>query len=221
MTRALLTGASRGIGRATALELSRRGVDLTLLGRSSSALGEVAKTTAGSVVECDLADPSQLTTAAAAALELGVPDVVIHNAGVIDRTRIEETSLESYERQMAINLRAPFLLTRELLPALRSAKRGRILFVGSITSTIGSRNAAVYAASKWGLVGLMKSLAEELSDSGVVTSAILPGSVNTEMLLGSGFEPRMSAEDVAVTIAWYALEAPLAQNGGVVELFGT
>jgi 3-oxoacyl-[acyl-carrier protein] reductase len=221
MTHALVTGASRGIGRATALELARRGVELTLLGLPSSALGEVAKSTAGSVVECDLADAAQVTSAAVKALALGVPDVVIHNAGVIDRTSIEETSLESYERQMAINLRAPFLLTRELLPALRSQKRGRILFIGSITSTIGSRNAAVYAASKWGLLGLMKSLAEELSESGVVTCAILPGSVDTEMLVGSGFAPRMSAEDVALTIAWYALEAPLAQNGGVVELFGT
>ena len=148
-------------------------------------------------------------------------DVLSDSDGDPYTPELEDTSLESYERQMAINLRAPFLLTRELLPALRGAKHGRILFVGSITSTLGARNAAVYAASKWGLVGLMKSLAEELSDSGVVTCALLPGSVDAEMLVGSGFTPRMSAEDVALTIAWYALEAPLAQNGGVVELFGT
>jgi 3-oxoacyl-[acyl-carrier protein] reductase len=221
MTRAILTGASRGIGRATALCLGQRGVQLALLGRPSTALTEVTSATRATAIDCDLCDPDAITRAAQRALALGVPDVVIHNAGVIDRTSIENTSLASYERQMAVNLRAPFLLTRELLPALRAQKSGRILFIGSISSTLGSRNAAVYAAGKWGLVGLMKSLAEELSDSGVVTSAILPGSVDTEMLVGSGFAPRMTAEDVALTIAWYALEAPLAQNGGVVELFGT
>lgn len=221
MTRAVLTGASRGIGRATAFELARRNVELTLLGRPSAALTEVAESTRARIVDCDLADAEQLVSASAKLLTFGVPDVVIHNAGVIDRKSIEATTLESYEAQMAVNLRAPFLLTRELLPALREAKRGRILFIGSISSTLGSKNAAVYAASKWGLVGLMKSLAEELSDSGVVTCALLPGSVDTEMLAGSGFAPRMSAEDVALAIAWYALEAPLAQNGGIVELFGT
>ena len=66
----------------------------------------------------------------------------------------------------------------------------------------------------------MKSLAEELVDSGLMTLALLPGSVATEMLEGSGFPPRMTAEAVARTIAYYALEAPLAHNGGVVEMFG-
>jgi short-subunit dehydrogenase len=221
MTRAVLTGASRGIGRATAFELARRDVELTLLGRPSAALTEVARSTRAKIVDCDLADAEQVASAATKLLADGVPDVVIHNAGVIERQSIEDTSLASYEAQMAVNLRAPFVLTRELLPALRVAKRGRILFIGSISSTLGSKNAAVYAASKWGLVGLMKSLAEELSDSGVVTCALLPGSVDTEMLAGSGFAPRMSAEDVALAIAWYALDAPLAQNGGIVELFGT
>lgn len=221
MSRALLTGASRGIGRAAALELSQRGVELTLLGRPSPALDEVRKATRADLVHWDLEDGSRAVSATREALGFGVPEIVIHNAGVIERASIEDTTLESYERQMAINLRAPFLLTRELLPALKQAGRGRFVFIGSISSTVGSKGAAVYSASKWGLIGLMKSLGEELSGTGLSSVALLPGSVDTEMLAGSGFAPRMTARDVARTIAWYALEAPLAHNGGVVELFGT
>ena len=121
---------------------------------------------------------------------------------------------------MAINLRAPFLITRELLPSLRAKRQGRIIHVASISATLGTANASAYCASKWGLVGFMKSLAEELRDSGLMTLAILPGSVDTDMLRGSGFEPRMTPEDVAKTIAHYALDAPLAHNGSVIEMFG-
>jgi 3-oxoacyl-[acyl-carrier protein] reductase len=101
------------------------------------------------------------------------------------------------------------------------AGTGRFVFVSSITATMGARNAAAYAASKWGLVGLSKSLAEELSDTGLSSVAVLPGSVDTEMLTGSGFQPRMTAEDVARTLIHYALDAPLAHNGAIVEMFGT
>jgi 3-oxoacyl-[acyl-carrier protein] reductase len=103
---------------------------------------------------------------------------------------------------------------------MRAARRGRIVHVGSISSTLGSARAAAYSASKWGLVGLMKSLAEELADSGLSTVAVLPGSVDTEMLAGSGFSPRMRAEDVARTLVYHALDASHAHNGGVVEMFG-
>jgi 3-oxoacyl-[acyl-carrier protein] reductase len=221
VTRAILTGASRGIGRATALELGRRNVELTLIGRPSTKLDEVAKQTNAHVVHWDLAEGAHAAAAGKETLRAGTPNIVIHNAGVIERASIEETSLESYDRQMAINLRAPFLLTRELLPAMKRAGSGRFLFIGSIAGTVGTARASVYCASKWGLTGLMKSLAAELSGTGLSSVALLPGSVDTEMLAGSGFAPRMTAEDVARTIAWYALEAPLAHNGGVVELFGT
>jgi 3-oxoacyl-[acyl-carrier protein] reductase len=104
---------------------------------------------------------------------------------------------------------------------MRGAGRGRFIQVGSISSTLGTANAAAYVASKWGVVGFTKSLAAELSGSGLAAIAILPGSVDTEMLAGSGFEPRMHAEDVAQTIVHFALDAPPAHNGGVVEMFGT
>jgi len=227
MSVAWLTGASRGIGRATAIALAGRGCKLALLGRPSHALdgtlAELAMAGATArVFSCDLRRPEQLDAAARAALAAyGPPDAVIHDAGVVLRASIETTSLEAYDEQLDVNLRAPFLLTRAVLPAMRTAGSGRIVFVGSIASTLGSPGAAAYAASKWGMVGLMKSLAAELAESGLMTVAVLPGSVATRMLEGSGFQPRMTPEDVAETLVHYALDAPLAHNGGVVEMFGT
>jgi 3-oxoacyl-[acyl-carrier protein] reductase len=226
MTLAVVTGPSRGIGRATALALAERGSDLALLGRPSRALSESARIAGergASVIQldCDLRNAAEIELAAERLLDLAPPDLLVNNAAVIRRVPVEQTSLEAWNEQLDVNLRAPFLLTRALLPAMRRAGRGRIINIGSISSTLGTAAAAAYCASKWGLVGFTKSLAEELSDSGLMTVAILPGSVDTRMLDGSGFRPRISAEDVALTVVHYCLDAPLAHNGGVIEMFGT
>ncbi len=146
---------------------------------------------------------------------------MVHNAAVIFRKTVEETTLSEWDQQLAVNLRAPFLITRALLPGMKSRGSGRIVFVGSISATLGTARSAPYNASKWAVSGFMKSLAEELTDTGIMTVAVLPGSVDTSMLEGSGFAPRMTPEDVARTLVHYALDAPLAHNGGVVEMFGT
>lgn len=225
---ALITGASRGIGRAAAVAFAARGVRLAFLGRASPALDETSVlcaangATAPSFVETDLADIPSIERAANRALrELGPPDIVVHNAGIAYRQRIEALSVAAFREQLDVNLTATFVLTRALLGAMRLQKRGRILFVGSISSTLGTAALSGYCASKWGVVGFMKSLAEELADSGLMTAAVLPGSVDTRMLEGSGFAARMQPEDVARTLAFLALDAPLAHNGAVVEMFGT
>jgi 3-oxoacyl-[acyl-carrier protein] reductase len=226
MTLAWLTGASRGIGRATALHLARRGADLVLFGRRSPSLETVSRTIADlgvavTMAEAELTEAETTVRACREQLERGgAPDAVINIAAVVQREPVETLSLDHWERQMAVNLRAPYLITREALPAMRAKRCGRIVHVASISSTLGTAHAAAYCASKWGLVGFMKSLAEELRNSGLMTVAILPGSVDTEMLQGSGFAPRMSPEEVACTLVHYALDAPLAHNGSIIEMFG-
>lgn len=227
MSVAVVTGASRGIGRASSLAFARRGLALALVGRSSREQDETLELAreAGSpevrFFECDLSDATAIEASGHALLGVfPAPLVLVNNAGVAPRLSVEETRVEVWDEALAVNLRAPFLLTRALLPAMRRAGRGRIVHVGSISSTLGTPRLSAYCAAKWGLVGFMKSLAEELSGSGVVTLAVLPGSTATRMLEGSGMPPRMTADEVAETIVHFALDAPASHNGAVVEMFG-
>lgn len=224
---ALVTGAGRGVGRAVALELARRGASLALLGRPSAQHAETAtlvERLSGSrplEVFADFADAAALERAAAQVVSaLGAPGVVVHNAGTVVRRSIEETSVDAWDQQLDVNLRAPFVITRALLPSMRAHGRGRFVFVGSISGSIGSPGAAAYAASKWGLTGFVKSLAEELKDSGLMACVVQPGSIDTDMLKGAAFPARMTAEEVAKTVVFLAFDAPLAHNGASIEMFG-
>ncbi len=224
---AVITGASRGIGQATALLFARRGVRVALLGRSGPMLDEAAETTRAVGVDarpfaCDVAHEDQVATVAEEVLAtMGTPRIVINNAGIVRRGKdVHETSPVDWDEVIGVNLRGPFLVSRAFLPSMLTAKRGRLVHVASISATLGSPKAASYAASKWGLVGLSKSLAEELRGTGLQSVAVLPGSVDTEMLVGSGFEPRMSADDVASFLVYTSLDAPDAVNGSALEMFG-
>lgn len=228
MTLAVVTGASRGIGRATALALSARGVSLALVGRASrehdetAALARAAGAPSVGVYPCDLAISADVERVGRELSALvPAPLVLVNNAGVAPRLDVPSTPRAAWEETLAVNLTAPFVLCRELLPGMRVAKHGRIVNVGSISATQGTARLSAYCASKWGLVGFTKSLAAELTDSGVTAVCVLPGSTATRMLEGSGFPPRMTPDEVAKTLVHYALDAPAAHNGAVIEMFGT
>jgi NAD(P)-dependent dehydrogenase (short-subunit alcohol dehydrogenase family) len=103
---------------------------------------------------------------------------------------------------------------------MKARRRGRIVNVASVSATLGTPGGSAYNASKWGLVGLTKCLAEELRAHGVVAVAVSPGSTDTMMLRQTRFAPEMSPEDVARVIAWCAAEAPAAMTGANLEVFG-
>jgi 3-oxoacyl-[acyl-carrier protein] reductase len=221
---AVVTGASRGIGRATAEALAARGVNLALVGRSLDALSASDSACRAQVnTRLFAADFADLPAVEGLALELAQlkPAFLFNVAGVIRRSAIEQLGTSEMVEQFHVNLFAPMLLTRALLPSIRSAKRGAVINVGSISSTLGTARQTVYNASKWALIGFTKSLALELTDSSAHTVVVLPGAVNTDMLQGSPFPARMTPEEVATTLVHYALDASSAHNGASIEMFGT
>lgn len=223
---ALVTGAGRGIGRATAIELAARGLDVALVARTVEPLETTAARVEALgrralVLRCDVSCASDVAAATSRACEvLGVPRVVVNNAGIVLRAPVHELDERDWDAVLDVNLKGTFLVTRALLPRMLAARRGRIVNVSSISGTLGTARMSAYCASKWGVVGFTKALAEELRGTGLAALCVLPGSVATDMLAGSGFTPQMSPEDVARTIAWAGLDAPDAMNGSPVEMFG-
>jgi 3-oxoacyl-[acyl-carrier protein] reductase len=226
MTLVVISGGAHGIGRAAAESFAARGCTVAILGRRQDDLEIVAdsiRARRGPAVAyvCDVSDDVAVERVAASILrDHGPAEVVVNNAGVVARSLVEETTTESWDHVLGVNLRGPFLLTRAFLPAMKQAGRGRIVNVSSISATLGTPRLSAYCASKWGLVGFTKALAEELRGTGLQAVAILPGSVDTAMLRGSGFAPQMSPADVAGTIVYAALDAPAAINGSAIEVFG-
>ncbi len=223
---ALVTGAGRGIGRAVSLALARRGMAVGLLARTRQELEETARDISAidgtsRVAPCDVSDSAAVADAVTTLVEqLGPPEVVINNAGLVRRARLEEMAEADWDAVLDVNLKGTFLVTRAALPSMLARGRGRVVNVASISATLGTPRQAAYNAAKWGVVGLTKSLAEELRGTGLQAFAVLPGAVDTAMLEGSGFSPQMTADVVASTLVYAALDAPAAMNGSAIEIFG-
>ncbi|MBX3186123.1 MAG: SDR family oxidoreductase [Labilithrix sp.] len=231
MVIAVVTGAGRGIGRSVAIDLAKRGCDVALLGRTRETLASAAEEVARAgrralVVPCDVAHADQVGAAAARVVEeLGAPNVVVPNAGVVRRASVATMSEADWDEVVDVNLKGTFLVARAFLPSMLAAVKagariGRFVAVASISSTLGTKGQSAYCAAKWGTVGFVKSLAEELRGTGLQAMCVMPGSVDTDMLEGSGFSPAMGPADVARTVTFLALDAPDAMNASAVEMFG-
>jgi 3-oxoacyl-[acyl-carrier protein] reductase len=219
---ALVTGASRGIGYATALDFAHSGFDLVVTStRKGGTAPLAAKVRAlGREVTEVVYDAAKRADAARLARAAARADVLIHNAGVVVRKPMAKMADADFDRVLDVNLRGPFYLTRRLMPGMVKRGRGAVIFVSSISATLGTAGHTGYCASKWGLDGLMKSVAEEARGTGVFVASVLPGSVATDMLAGSGFPPMMGPDEVAKVIAWLAIAAPGAMHGTRLEMFG-
>ncbi len=223
---AVVTGAGRGIGRAISVALAKRGCDIALLGRTLESLASAAEAVNAEgrralAVPCDVASSIEVERAAASVLaDLGVPRIVVANAGVVHRAPVATMSEQEWDEVIDVNLKGTFLVTRAFLPRMLDMKLGRFIAIASISSTIGTAKQSAYCAAKWGTVGFIKSLAEELRGTGLQAMCVMPGSVDTDMLKGSGFLPAMQPEDVANAVTFLALDAPDAMNASSVEVFG-
>lgn len=223
---ALVTGASRGIGRAIATALAEEGAAVAVLSTRLDGAAPVADAlrAAGGrahAVAADVASPLAVDRALAEVRRaLGPVDVLVNNAGIALRRPLAETSDADFERVLAVNLAGPFHLARRLGPEMAARGWGRLVNVSSISGTLGTAQMSAYCASKWGLNGLTRALAEELKPGGVLVAAVLPGSVETDMLTGSPWRPQMTPAEVARVVRFLCAEAPLAMSGSLVEMFG-
>jgi len=179
---ALITGGGTGIGAAAAQHLHTAGAKLSLLGRRMEPLQAVAEQVGGLAIGCDVTDPQQIANAFDEARTLNGPiDLLIVNAGIAESAPFHKMTRESWDRIIGVNLTAAFECARAAIPDLLKSDNGRLVFVASVASLRGVPYAAHYAASKHGLLGLMRSLAAEYAKTNLTVNAVCPGYVDTPM----------------------------------------
>jgi NAD(P)-dependent dehydrogenase (short-subunit alcohol dehydrogenase family) len=181
---ALVSGGGRGIGRAICTTLAGYGADVVVADLDDEEMAGTAEQVeaAGQRAEpvfLDLRDPDRVEAAVAEAREaVGSIEILVNNAGIAGPTaHCEDVTVEEWDETMAVNLRGAFLLTRELLPAMKEAGYGRIVNIASITGKRPLYDRTPYAASKLGLIGFTRTLAAEVGEYDVNVNAVCPGSV--------------------------------------------
>jgi NAD(P)-dependent dehydrogenase (short-subunit alcohol dehydrogenase family) len=223
---ALVTGASSGLGRATAIALAGAGADVALVARSAEELEstreEVAKADARTLaLPADLAGEGDAAWAVGQTVEaLGRIDVLINAAGTDAPGTVEELSVEDWDRTLSVNLRAPYLLSKADFPRMREAGGGTIVNISSVAGKKGWANASAYCAPKFGLTGLTEALADEGREHGIRAIVLYPGAMATNWGAFAPEERQQSdpneapptrvlpPERVADFITWFAASPP-------------
>ncbi|HEV2074576.1 MAG TPA: SDR family oxidoreductase [Thermomicrobiales bacterium] len=234
---AIVTGASSGLGRATAMALAQHGAHVALIARSGAGLQDIAQEIASGSgsralpLPLDLADETALVGAVARTVaDLGRVDILINAAGTDKPGPAETLTTEDWDQVLAVNLRAPFILAREVFPHMRQAGGGTIVNVSSVAGKRGWANASAYCASKFGLTGLTQSLAAEGKLHGIRASILYPGGMATGWGKWSAAErddaleepppptKALPPDEVAALIVWMVTApAELVLNEAVVS----
>lgn len=221
---AVVTGASRGIGEATALTLAQAGANVVVTARSGddlTALAErVAQMGVGALaVPADLTQEADVDRLRGAALErFGSVDILVNNAGVGKYGPLASLSAADYDWMMNTNMRSSFLCTAAFLPGMLARRTGWIVFVSSVAGLKGLPHESVYCASKFAQMGFAQALDYETREQGVKVSVIAPGGVGTHFAFGTGRTPgdpsldeMLDAQDVAESILFAVTQPPKAR----------
>jgi NAD(P)-dependent dehydrogenase (short-subunit alcohol dehydrogenase family) len=245
---AVVTGGGRGIGLAVAHRLANLGASLTLVGRDRAALDDaVQRMPAGTrcdVQVCDVSDARAVRKAFDAIERAGHPiAILVNNAGAARSAKFAATDDALWDEMLAVNLTGAFLCTRAALPALLAAPVGRVVNVASTAGLVGYPYVAAYCASKHGLVGLTRALAQELAASRVTVNAVCPGYTDTAIVAEAvanivrrtGRTPAaaraalasrnpqqrlVSPDEVAGAVAWLCLPESQSVNGQAIAIDG-
>ncbi len=186
---ALVTGASRGIGRAIAIALAQAGVDVAVNYRENKSAADdavAAITQSGRralAFRADVSSPNEVESMLATITnQLGEVAILVNNAGVARPRRTEDVDLATFDEAINVNLRSAFLVTAAALPAMRRKQWGRLIFISSVAANIGGVVGPHYAASKAGMVGLMHWYGSQLAKEGITANVISPALVETDMV---------------------------------------
>ena len=206
---AIVTGAGRGIGQAISVALGQAGCRVALAARTREQIDGVQKEII-SQGGAALAIPGDLTTdedirrlVEETQTEWGAVDILINNAGWGKRAAVVGASLTDWDRTFRLNLRAPMVLAKALLPNMIAKREGAIINMGSVSGKTGEANGAAYSASKFGLIGFTQSLYEEVREHGIKVAVILPGFVDTPLIPPNRQLDRskmIQAEDIGRTV---------------------
>jgi 3-oxoacyl-[acyl-carrier protein] reductase len=235
---ALVTGASRGIGRACALELARAGATVVLAARSedqlAGAVGEIeAAGGQAAAFAMNIASEESIKTAAKAVLgRFGKVEILVHNAGITRDGLMLRMKRADWDDVLGTNLTGAFLLTQALLSPMLKNRWGRIIHISSVVGRTGQAGQANYAASKAGLIGLTRAMAREVASRGITVNAVAPGYIETSMTAALNDEQRkaMLAEiplgragtdvEIAQSVAFLASDAAAYITGHVLDVNG-
>jgi len=206
----LVTGAGRGIGRAVALAFAFEGAKVALVGRTKKTLSDVQKElkelgASSAVLPGDVSDEGVVSRVVAAAeQQLGPVDVLVNNAGIFTVAPVEKMDAAVFDRVLAVNLRGPFLMSRAVLPGMKTRRRGHIVNVASTAGRRGFAGGGAYCASKFGLAGLSEAMMYEARTSDVRVSVVYPSTVATDLVRKAGMtfdeKKAIQPEDVAAGI---------------------
>ncbi len=235
---ALITGASRGIGRAAALLLARQGARVVLAARNEELLDEVAGAVRAGGGEAhpmalDLGHHESIPTAVRGLpSEFAAVDILVNNAGITADNLLARMTLEQWQRVLDVNLTGAFVLTKALVRGMMRRRHGRVVSVSSVAGVVGNAGQANYAASKAGLIGFSKSLARELLSRGITVNVVAPGFIETDMTaaLPDGAGERFleqhglvrlgTVEDIAAAVLYLASDEASYVTGEVLSVSG-
>ncbi len=212
----IITGGGRGIGKGIARAFAKEGATLVLASRQLENLNETAEEMRGYgsptlVVQTDVTSEEQIISLFETTMaEYGRVDILVNNSGVFDGGPVDELSLETWNKVISINLTAAFICTREAMKIMKPQGGGRIINIGSISSSIPRWNSAAYATSKHGIIGLTKSTALEGRDHGISAGALHPGSVTLEWRGPEDPNATMSVDELAIAALAMAVMPPYA-----------
>tara|TARA_B110000196_G_scaffold106967_1_gene92774 strand:- start:4188 stop:4892 length:705 start_codon:yes stop_codon:yes gene_type:complete len=219
---AVITGASSGVGKSLAIQLSDAGYKVVLAARSENKLNAIAEeiqTKGGNclVVPTDVSQPEQINNLKVRTLEYGDVFVVINNAGLGKFCKIEDVTLEDWNRQLDVNLRASFLVSQAFIPGMKQREKGMLVFMNSVAGKKGYPYSAAYVASKFGMRGLADSMREELRENNIKVISIHPGAVDTPFWDETGVNfPREEMLDTS-TLAQSIMHAIQSPGNFTVE----